>query len=409
MTDDLSSPAAHPPGLVPFLAALSALGPLSNDLYVPSLPLVSDALGADGGAVQLTISSVLIGFSLGALIYGPLSDRYGRKPILCFGLVVYVIASVLSAYSGSLGTLVACRFVQGLGAAAAMVLSRAIILDRWHGADASHAISWVAMFTFLTPVIAPIVGGYVASWGKWPAVFWLQAGAGLACLAVTALLLPRVRGMFTGSLFDSVRSYGTILRDRYAVGYMACSGLGFIGVIAFVTNSAFVLIEDFGLEPHQYGYGFALVMLGGSIGAFANGRLVRRLGISAMLGIGTTLLGIGGAALILAVGAGAELLGVLGPALIYMLGVGFVFANTMARTLGRFPTMGGTASSLFGVVQFLIGALVAAALSLVETPTPYPLAGTMAASGIGCALVWWGWLRRAAAGVSDAAAISRTA
>jgi len=396
MSAALPRPSAHPPGLIPFLAVLSALGPLSNDLYVPSLPLVSAALDAGGGAVQLTISSLLIGFSLGALIHGPLSDRYGRKPILIAGLVIYVVACVLSARSGSLDALVASRFLQGLGAAAAMVLSRAIILDRWSGADASRAISWVAMFTFLTPVIAPIVGGYVASWGLWTAVFWLQAAAGILCLAITALL-PRVRKSFSGSLLDSVLAYGAILKDRRAVGYMTCSGLGFVGVIAFVTNSAFVLIENFGLAPHEYGYGFALVMLGGSIGSFFNGRLVRRLGISSMLGIGTTLLGIGGAALIVAVSAGAALLGVLLPSLIYMLGVGFVFANAMARTLGRFPTQGGAASSLFGVIQFLVGAIVAAALSLVEDPTPYPLAATMAIAGIGCAGVWWGWLRRASA------------
>lgn len=392
-----SAAAAYPSALIPFLAALSALGPLSNDLYVPSLPLVSAALGAEGGAIQLTISTLLIGFSLGALIYGPLADRYGRKPILCLGLFVYVAASLLSAYASSLGYLVAMRAVQGLGAAAAMVLSRAIILDRWRGAEASRAISWVAMFTFLTPVIAPVAGGYVAAWGAWPAVFWVQAGAGAVCLAVTALFLPRVRRTFSGSLLDSIKGYGAILRDRQALGYMACSAFGFVGVIAFVTNSPFVMIENFGLAPHHYGYGFSFVMLGGSIGAFFNSRLVRRLGISAMLGIGTALLGVGGAAGLVAVAAGADLLGVLVPALIYMFGVGFVFANTMARTLGRFPTRGATASSLFGVNQFLIGALVAAGLSLVTEPSPYPLVITMAVAGVGCAVTWWGWLRGVAA------------
>ncbi|MFO7285463.1 MAG: multidrug effflux MFS transporter [Gammaproteobacteria bacterium] len=393
---DHSNPPAHSPALVPFLAALSALGPLSNDLYVPSLPLVSAALDAGGGAVQLTVSTLLLGFSIGALIYGPLSDRYGRKPILCFGLGVYVVASVLSAFAASLGFLIAMRAVQGLGAAAAMVLSRAIILDRWRGAEASRAISWVAMFTFLMPVIAPVVGGYVAAFGVWPAVFWVQAAAGALCLAVTALFLPRVRKLFSGSLLDSVKGYAAILSDRQAVGYMACSALGFIGVIAFVTNSPFVMIENFGLEPHHYGYAFSFVMLGGSVGAFCNSRLVHRFGIAAMLNIGTTLLGIGGAAGIVATASGVELIGVVIPSLVYMFGVGFVFANTMARTLGRFPTRGGTASSLFGVNQFLIGAIVAAALSLVETPTAVPLSATMACAGVGCAAIWWGWLRRAA-------------
>src|SRR5690606_21588006 len=142
---------------------------------------------------------------------------------------------------------------------------------------------------------------------------------------------------------------------------------------------------------------FALVMLGGSICSFVNDRLVRRLGISSMLGTGTTLLALGGAGMIVAVSAVGALLGVLLPALVYVLGVGVVFANTMARALGLCPTQGGAASALFGVIQFLVGAIVAAALSLVEHPTPYPLAATMAVAGIGCAIVWWGWLRRASA------------
>ena len=387
-------PPAHSPALIPFLAVLSALGPLSNDLYVPSLPLVSAALGAGGGSIQLTMSSLLIGFALGALIYGPLSDRYGRKPVLCVGLAVYVVACAVSATADSLNGLIAARTLQGLGAAAAMVLSRAIILDRWSGTEASRAISMVAMFTFLTPVIAPIAGGYVASWGAWPAVFWLQAGVGFACLVVTLAMLPRVRKTGSGSLLRSVASYGIILKDRQALGYMACSGLGFVGVIAFVTNSSLVMIENFGLEPHQYGYAFSFVMLGGSIGSFFNGRLVRELGISKLLGLGTLLLAAGGIGALVAASAGAKLLGVVLPALVYMLGVGFVFANSMARTLSRFPQGSGAASSLYGVNQFLIGAIVAAGLSLVTAPTPFPLAGTMAFAGLACAGVWWGWLRR---------------
>jgi MFS transporter, DHA1 family, multidrug resistance protein len=273
------------------------------------------------------------------------------------------------------------------------VLARAIILDRWRGAEASRAISWVSMFTFLTPVIAPIAGGYVASWGSWPAVFWIQAAAGALCLAVTVAMLPRKRRTARGSLFDSVAAYGTILKDRQALGYMACTGLGFIGVIAFVSNSSFVLIENFGLEPQQYGYCFSVVMLGGSIGSYVNSHLVRRLGISKLLGVGTLLLALGGSASLVSVALGAGLLGLVLPALVYVFGVGFVFANSMARTLSRFQQQSGAASSLFGVNQFLVGAIVAALLSLVARPTPLPLAGTMALAGIACAAVWWGWLR----------------
>lgn len=381
--------------LIPFLAALSALGPLSNDLYVPSLPLVAAGLGVGGGSVQLTMSSLLIGFSLGALIYGPLSDRYGRKPILSVGLAVYVAGSVLSAYAGTLDMLISSRALQGLGAAASMVLARAIILDRWTGAEASRAISWVSMFTFLTPVIAPIVGGYVASWGRWPAVFWMQAAAGAVCLVVTVALLPRVRRTGQGSLLQSVAAYGTILKDRQALGFMGCTGLAFVGVIAFVSNSSYVLIENYGLAPHEYGYCFSGVMLGGSVGSYINSHLVRQLGIPRLLGIGTLLLAVGGGTSLVATALGAGLAGLVVPALVYVFGVGFVFANAMAQTLSRFQQKSGAASSLFGVNQFLIGAVVAALLSLAATPTPMPLVATMAFAGLACAALWWGWLRAA--------------
>ena len=138
---------------------------MSNDLYVPSLPLVAAGLAAGGGAVQLTLSTLLLGLSAGALIYGPLSDQYGRKPVLAAGLAVYVVAGVMAALADSLAVLVLWRFLQGLGAAAGSVLARAIILDRWRGEQASRVLSWMAIVTFLSPVLAPLVGGQIAALG----------------------------------------------------------------------------------------------------------------------------------------------------------------------------------------------------------------------------------------------------
>ncbi|HLF12329.1 MAG TPA: multidrug effflux MFS transporter [Gammaproteobacteria bacterium] len=379
--------------LIPFLGALTALGPLSNDLYVPSLPLVADGLHAGGGAVQLTLSTLLLGLSLGSLIYGPLSDQYGRKPILCIGLAVYVLAGILSALATDLAHLVVWRFLQGLGASAAMVLARAIILDRWRGSQASRALSWVAMVTFLSPVLAPVLGGYVASLGYWPTVFWLHAMAGALCLLVSLTMLPRAERHPESRLLQRIAAYGSILEDRQALGYMACTGLGFIGVAAFISNSSFVFIEYFELEPYQYGYCFSLIMLGGVFGAFINSRLVAQLGISKLIGIGTLFMAIGGLSALITTALGGGLFGILIPALFYMFGVGFVFANSMARTLSRFPASMGAASAVFGVNQFLIGALVAAALSLIPEPAPLPLVAAMAAAGLAAAALWWSWLR----------------
>jgi DHA1 family bicyclomycin/chloramphenicol resistance-like MFS transporter len=173
---------------------------------------------------------------------------------------------------------------------------------------------------------------------------------------------------------------------------MLCTGLAFIGIVAFVSNSSYVFTERFGLAPHQYGYSFSFVMLGASLGAYANSRLVTQLGISRMLGIGATLLAFGGVLALVSTGLGLAML--LLSCLIYVFGVGFVFANAVARTMSRFPQSRGAASALFGVNQFLIGGIVAALLSLESEASAVPLAATMAFAGLGCALVWWGWLGR---------------
>jgi DHA1 family bicyclomycin/chloramphenicol resistance-like MFS transporter len=379
---------------IPFLGVLSALGPLSNDLFVPSLPLVAAGLGAGGGSVQLTLSTLLLGLSLGALIYGPLSDQYGRKPVLAAGLAVYVIAAIMAALADSLATLVLWRFLQGLGASSGSVLARAIVLDRWRGEQASRVLSWMAIFTFLSPVLAPLVGGQIASLGAWQTIFALHAAAGIVCLVVALASVHSTTRDPRSHLLQRIAAYGSILRDARAVGYMGCTALGFVGVVPLITNSSFVFQSHFGLTPFEYGLCFSLIMLGGSVGAYTNSRIVARLGIGKLIGVGTLSMAVGGAAALALTLLDAGVLGILLPGVLYMFGVGFTFANSMARTMSRFPTAMGAASAVFGVNQFLVGALVAAGLSLLPEPSPLPLALTTAIGGCACAALWWGWLHR---------------
>lgn len=380
--------------LIPFLGALSALGPLSNDLYVPSLPLVAAGLGADGGLVQLTLSTLLLGLALGALVYGPLSDQYGRKPVLAVGLAVYLVAGLFAAEADSLASLVFWRLWQGLGASSGSVLARAIILDRWRGEQASRALSWMAIVTFLSPVLAPIVGGHIASFGHWPTIFYVHAVTGAVCLLVVLVAVGNTARNESSRLLERIAAYGVILRDRQALGYMACNGLGFVGLVPLITNSSFVFQAGFGLTPFEYGLCFSAIMFGGSCGALTNSRFVARAGISRLIGVGTALIATGGTVALVATLSGGGVLAILLPGIVYMVGVGFTFANAMARTMSRFPDSMGAASAVFGVNQFLVGALVAAGLSTLREPSPLPLALTMGVAGSACAAVWWGWLRR---------------
>jgi DHA1 family bicyclomycin/chloramphenicol resistance-like MFS transporter len=379
---------------IPFLGALSALGPLSNDLYVPSLPLVATGLGAEGGTVQLTLSTLLLGLALGALIYGPLSDQYGRKPVLAAGLAVYVVAAVMAALAQSLTALVAWRFLQGLGASSGSVLARAIVLDRWRGEQASRALSWMAIVTFISPVFAPLVGGQIASLGSWPTIFWVHAAAGAACLAVALVAVPSTRRDPASRLLHRIAAYRVILRDRQAVGYIVCMAAGFVGVVPLIVNSSWVFQTYFGLTPVQYGLCFSLIMLGGSVGAYLNSHLVARAGITKLLGVGTAAMALAGVSALVLTLAGAGIPGILVPGVLYMFGVGFTFANALARTMSRFPHAMGAASAVFGVNQFLVGGLVAAGLSSLPSPSPLPLVLTTAVAGSACAALWWGWLRQ---------------
>jgi DHA1 family bicyclomycin/chloramphenicol resistance-like MFS transporter len=381
---------------IPFLGALSALGPLSNDLFLPSLPLVATGLEVGGGAVQLTLSTLLLGLSLGALIYGPLSDQYGRRPVLAAGLAVYVVAAVMAVFAESLVTLVLWRFLQGVGASSGSVLARAIVLDRWRGEQASRALSWMAIVTFLSPVLAPLIGGQIASFGRWQTIFWVHAAAGSACLAVALAAVPSVSRDPSSRLLQRIAAYGAILRDRQAVGYIACMGFGFVGVVPLIASSSWVFQGYFGLTPFQFGLCFSLMMLGGSVGAYTNSRIVARVGITKLIGLGTVSMAAGGTLALLSTLLGAGVPGILIPGVLYMFGVGFTFANALARTMSRFPHAMGAASAVFGVNQFLIGGFVAAALSSLSEPSPLPLVLVTAAAGSACAALWWGWLRRVA-------------
>ena len=379
---------------IAFLGVLSALAPLSNDLFVPSLPLVADSLGSSYGDIQLTMTAVLLGFALGQLFYGPLSDRFGRRPLLLMGLTLYVLASFLCARSPDLPSLIAGRLLQGLGGAAGMVLARAIILDRWTGTGASRVLSWVAVIAFMAPVCAPLIGGYLASLAHWPLVFWLQGGVGAVCLLGAIGLLRRARGPDRSvSIMRSLFAYVDVLRDREAVLYMACMGCGHVGVMAFVTNSAFVFVRHLGLEPYQYGFCFSIVMLGGATGSFLNGRLVMGLGMTKLLSMGTVIVALAGVIALLANILVGGVLAILVPSLCYTFGMAFIFSNAIAHVLTRFRDRAGAAAAVVGVNQFLAGALAASVLSLNDVPSSIPLATALAAGGLVSAGVWWCWLR----------------
>lgn len=387
-----SAPEHGTVALIVFLGILHALGAWSNDLFAPSLPLAADALGVGYGHIQLNMTALLLGFAAGQMLYGPLSDRFGRRSTLITGLAIYTFASVLCASAASLEELVAARTLQGLGGATGMVLVRAIILDRWVGEEASKVLSSVTMIAFLSPAVIPLIGGFLASLGHWPLVFWTHTGLGICLLLGALTLISGARGARPDvSVASRFRAYADVLKDRRALLLMGCVGIGHGGLLAFVTNSAFVFVTYFGLQPLEYGICFSAVMMGGVAGSLLNRRLVMDLGIPTMMAMGAITMALSGAAAVILNLLFGGIWSILVPSICYMFGMAFILTNAVAQVLSRFRGIAGAAAAMVGVNQLLLGAIAAAVLSLNEVPGAMPLAAALAVAGIGSATLWWAW------------------
>ncbi len=260
--------------LLLLLSALVAFGPLSIDMYLPSLPAIAADLGASDAQVQRSISGFLVGFCVGMLFYGPLSDRFGRRPVLLAGIALYLFSSLACALADSAGQLVLLRVLQALGGGAASVLARAMVRDLYPLGEAARMLALMHMVTMLAPLAAPLLGGYLMLWAGWRALFVVLAlFAGLCLLAVWRVAEshpPERRG---GSLAQAFLAYGRLLGDRRALGYVLCMGLAFAGMFAYISAAPFVFIEHFGVRAERFGWFFGLNILGVMLATWCSARL----------------------------------------------------------------------------------------------------------------------------------------
>ncbi len=377
-----------PPSLVlaVLLTGLVSFGPVSTDLYLPSLPALTRVFGADVAMVQLTLSVFIAGFAVAQLVYGPLSDRYGRRPVLIGGILVYVGGSLLCLFAPSIEALIAGRFLQALGACSGPVVGRAVVRDVWPPRQAARVLSYMASAMALAPMAAPILGGWAFSLWGWRSNFVILVVFGLVLLLGVLRLLAetnRHRDPLALRPARMLRTYGLLLRDRRFLGHVLTLSLAFSGLFAFISGSSFVLIEVLGLAPRHFGFAFAAVVFGYVTGTFISGRLSERVGVDALLTAGTTM-GVA-AALLLAGLAWAEvhtLAAAVAPMSLYFVSVGLVLPNATAAALMPFPRNAGVASALMGFVQMATGATVGAAVGWLHDGTPLPMAAVILASAL---------------------------
>ncbi|MFN3770747.1 MAG: Bcr/CflA family multidrug efflux MFS transporter [Ectopseudomonas guguanensis] len=383
------SAVANSQRLIVLLAALTAFGPLSIDLYLPSLPLIAADLGAQEASIQLTLSVFLGGLCLGMLLYGPLSDRFGRRPLLLFGITLYVLASLGCALASSAEYLVLFRFLQAMGGAAAAVLARAVVRDLFPLTAAARVFSLMHLVTMLATLVAPLLGSYLMLLAGWRSLFLLLLAFASVCLTLVAFYLPeshppQQRGASLGQVF---RAYGHMLRAPVALGFILCMGLSFAGMFAFITASPFVYIEYFGVSPQHYGGLFALNIAGVIVTTLLNARLVSRFGAQRMLKGGTAIVASAGMALALVGGLGlGGLPAVVICILLYVSVTGLIGANCLASLLSHFPQQAGAAAGLAVSLQFGLGMVFSGLVGVLHDGTAVPMSLLMGASGIGSLL-----------------------
>ena len=371
--------------LAVILGALTAMGPLAIDMYLPALPTIAREMASSTASVQVSLAVYFIGLACGQAFYGPFSDRWGRKRALYFGLTLFSASSVGCAMAGDVTALIALRFLQALGGCAPLVVPRAVVRDYFDQRGSVRMLSVLMLVMGLAPILAPLIGGQLLVNFGWRSVFWVLAAYGAFWLVIVTMFLPeslpparrrRQRAV------DVVATYLGLLRDRTYIGYVLTGALIFAGLLAYISGSPFVFIEVFRVPPEQYGLFFGVNAIGIIVASQVNRWLANKYDarhiISAVLPVSVTA----GAVLLIDAATGfGGFPGILVPLFFYIATHGFIMPNTTALAMAPHGAVAGSASALLGTVQFVLGASAGALLGALGNGTAVPLAAVVA----GCA------------------------
>ncbi len=384
------------------LGLLSAIGPFAIDMYLPALPAIGSALGAEVGAVQFSLTAFFLSLGVGQLLYGPVSDMVGRKPPLYFGLGLFVVASVGCALASDIQTLVAFRFLQGLGAAAGMAIPRAVVRDLHTGTEAARLMSLLMLVFSVSPILAPLAGSGVIALAGWRGVFWAVALAAVAGLALVGATLRETRPpeqRVESSVGGALRAYRLLLGDWHYLGLVGIGSCALAGFFVFLAGSPFVLINHYGLTPTQYSLAFsfnAVAFIGASQ---FTATLGRRFGLAPMVKVAATASGSTIALLLAYYLFGGDALWVL-IALNFIASafMGLVIPTVSVLALEEHGPIAGTASALMGTLQMLVGALAMAVVGLFANGQPLPMVVGMALGSFSSVALTWLTLARSTGG-----------
>ncbi len=371
------------------LGALTALGPFTIDLYLPAFPVLEEDFQTSAAAIQLTLTGTMIGFALGQLVVGPLSDKVGRRVPLIVVTALHVLASTAAAFAPTLELLSVARVLMGAGAAAGGVVAAAIVRDLFGGRRLVVMLSRLALVSGVAPVVAPLIGAGLLAVIPWRGLFIVLALYGAVMLACALIFLPETlppaRRHEKGST-TVLQRYRSVLGDRVFIGVLIIGGMTFSGLFSYLSASSFLFQQTYGFDAQQYGLLFAINSIGVVIGVQTASRLATRFGPQWVMAASTAALVLSAAAIILGDLLGAGLWAVVIPLFFFMTACGFTFPCVQVLALDRHGKAAGTAQSLIGAVNFGVAGLVSPVVGWVAgdagiTPT------TMATVMVGCSVI----------------------
>ncbi len=371
--------------LILVLAAITALGPMAMQIFLPALPAIQDAFTVSAGQAQLVLSVSLAAIAFSTLFYGPAADSFGRRPVMVVGLVIFLVGSIICAAAPSLSMLILGRVVQAVGGAAGMVLSRAIIRDLYDRETAAEMLAYMVTALVLAPMVAPLIGGILNDWTGWRSIFVFTAIAGLAALALAYPRVPETlaQPIRDQSLLGMVRSFVSLLRVPAFLGYVGQLSFGLGMFMAFIGAAPFVVVRV--LERPTTELGLLLMLMSGGfmVGTFLTARIAGRIGVDRMILAGSGLAVVFGAVMVALVLAGEWTVWA-----IFLPGAGMAFANGMimpnaqAAAVSINPRIAGSASGLVSFVQMTTGAVFAQLAGVVQDGTPVPMVILVTAAAV---------------------------
>lgn len=368
------------------LGTMTAMVPLATDIYLPSMPDMAVKLSTTPAQVQMTLSAFLFGYAIGQVVYGPVSDKYGRRPTLIFSFILFTLGSIICTLANTIDTLIAARVVQALGGAGPVILARAIVRDLYEGPRAGRELSRMGAIMGFTPAVAPVFGAALHAGFGWRASFFAVAFLAAAFGAFVIAVMPetlRFRRPESISPLGILRGFGVLLRHKPFRVYATLNSLAFSGLFAFISGGSFILQGVYGLSAHGFALAFGAGCLSYVAGSMSSSRIVQKRGLGGSIMVGVTCLALGGLGQLAGVLAlPREPLALVIPMMLYMAGIGFTLPASMASALTPFPERAGAASSFLGLAQTMTAAVVGMAVGMALGTSALPLPVATAAMGV---------------------------